>query len=424
MTDLRSSAVVLLLVGVLLLSSGAFAPLWTDTSSFDHAAEGSPALQLLWAMLYVVLAGLVVPHLGEIGAFLRFNRAMVLLVALCFFSAIWSEDPLLTLRKSLALTGTTLAGILLAWRYDLRDQVRLIATVLGIVALASLVAGIAFPSLFPATEFSATAWNGVFSHKNLLGRSMCLGTVAFLTLERRTLAETLFSFSGATLCFAMLLLSHSQTALLVLVAMVFLMGVAMFLRVEWRQALGSLMLSALASVPIAWIVAAHNTDIFALLGRDSTLTGRTRIWQLALLSIGRRPWLGYGYGAFWWVSRESRQALALLHYQTPHAHNAFLDLALQLGIVGLAAFLLLWLFAMLAAVHHLRSCTGQAAQWPLLCLTFAFLYSFSESSLPATNSLLWILFTAACVSTVRERQIQRQIVLRLRSLHAATASLR
>ena len=35
------------------------------------------------------------------------------------------------------------------------------------------------------------------------------------------------------------------------------------------------------------------------LGRSATLTGRTRIWQMSLDNIAQRPWLGYGFGAFW-----------------------------------------------------------------------------------------------------------------------------
>ncbi len=416
MRDIRSVAVVLFLVAVLLLSTGAFAPLWTDTTAHDQAIEGTPALQLLWAAVYAMVAALLVPYAPSILALLRANKLLLHLLALCVISATWSENPVVTLRKCIALVGTMALGLLLALRFDLRDQLRLIAAVLGLAALASLCAALFFPSSFPATEFSASAWNGVFSHKNLLGRSMCLGTIAFLSLERRSLAEYLLSFSGAALCFAMLLASHSQTALVVLLGMLLLMGLTSFLCAEWRQAVGALLLMIVGSVPIAWSLIAYRADWIALLGRNESFTGRTKIWDASLLSIAQRPWLGYGYGAFWWVAQQSRQALALIGYPTPHAHNGFLDIALQLGIFGLVAFAALWLLATFAALHQLRSTPGRAARWPLYCLVFAVLYSFSESSLLAANSLLWILFTAACISTARQRQIQLHIARRVRSL--------
>jgi O-antigen ligase len=38
---------------------------------------------------------------------------------------------------------------------------------------------------------------------------------------------------------------------------------------------------------------------FAILGKDATLTGRTKIWAAVMREIEDRPWLGYGYQAVW-----------------------------------------------------------------------------------------------------------------------------
>lgn len=415
MRDLRLTALAAFLVTLLLLSMGAFAPLWIEVSSHE-VVEGTPGLQLLWAGFYVIVALLLIPCAKTISVVLAENKSLALLLVLCLVSAAWFADPAVTLRKSAALIGTSLLGLLLALRFDLRGQLCLIAASLGIAAIASLIAALFFPSSFPATEFAPAAWNGIFSHKNLLGRSMCLGTLAFLSLERRGLQSYLLSFIGAAFCFAMLLASHSQTALIVLLAMLLLMAALKLFSCEWRRALGSALLLLVGCLPLVWIAIAQRSELAVLLGRNSTMTGRTRIWEVAALSIAQRPWLGYGYGAFWWVASESRQAIALIGYPTPHAHNGFLDLALQLGFVGLVAFAAVSLFAFIAAVHYLRSNPGREAQWPLLYLVFTVLYSFSESSLLAPNSLVWILFIASCASILRRRQVQRQIVRRIRTL--------
>ncbi len=73
---------------------------------------------------------------------------------------------------------------------------------------------------------------------------------------------------------------------------------------------------------------------------------RPRIWATAVEQIRKAPWLGHGFG---------REILApvfvpltpdALHPEVRHGHNLFLDQALQLGLVGAAAFTLL--FALLA----------------------------------------------------------------------------
>ncbi|UJB69157.1 O-antigen ligase family protein [Acaryochloris sp. 'Moss Beach'] len=70
-------------------------------------------------------------------------------------------------------------------------------------------------------------------------------------------------------------------------------------------------------------------------GKDPSLTGRTDLWVWALDDIGKRPWLGYGYGAFW---QDFSSKAALIRYaagwQVPSAHNGLLDLLLDLGILG------------------------------------------------------------------------------------------
>jgi O-antigen ligase len=393
-------------IAILLLSSGAFAPLWTNTTAHDVAIEGEPSMQILWAALYVIVLVLLIPYSRKVLRMVSANKSLALLLALCLASSAWSDNPFVTLRKSIAILGTTCVGLLLAVKFDLREQLRLVTITLGLAALASVIAALFFPTQFPATEFTPTAWNGVFSHKNLLGRSMCLGAVSFLCLPRGRLAQQLFSLAGFVFCLALLIAAHSQTALVVLVAMVLLILFTHLLLMEWRQSLGATLIALVASAPLVWTAFSHADSLMALLGRDASITGRTRIWQVAAMSLAQRPWFGYGYGAFWWVSTQSRQALAQLGYPTPNAHNGLLDLGLQLGFAGIIFFMAAWAFAVFSALRQLRCEVGRQARWPLLYLVFIALYSFTESSLLAPNSLLWILFVAACASIVRQRQAQ------------------
>jgi O-antigen ligase len=71
---------------------------------------------------------------------------------------------------------------------------------------------------------------------------------------------------------------------------------------------------------------------------------RPQIWERAAERVRASPWLGYGFG---------REILAadfipltpheIAHPELRHAHNAFIDVALQLGLVGLALLLALLL---------------------------------------------------------------------------------
>ena len=70
-------------------------------------------------------------------------------------------------------------------------------------------------------------------------------------------------------------------------------------------------------------------------GRDSTLTGRTGIWQ-TVLNEPINPLLGTGYASFWLGDRLQR--IWELYPNTPllQAHNGYIEVYLNLGLVGVA----------------------------------------------------------------------------------------
>jgi exopolysaccharide production protein ExoQ len=142
--------------------------------------------------------------------------------------------------------------------------------------------------------------------------------------------------------------------------------------------------------------------VYAALGKDATLTGRTELWEAVLGSIGQRAGLGYGYGAFWHTAAESESLFAAIGWRAWHAHNAFLDLWLNLGVLGVLLFTALFVWAATAALRRLRGGADAEAVWPLALLAFTLLTNLTESRLLEPNNLYWILFCAVvCAPALR-----------------------
>ena len=82
-------------------------------------------------------------------------------------------------------------------------------------------------------------------------------------------------------------------------------------------------------------------------GKDSTLTGRTHLWEEAIKSGAQTPILGHGYSAFWVPgNRKAEQLWSEFGVKARvgfHFHNVFLETFVELGIVGaaLVTFLIL-----------------------------------------------------------------------------------
>ncbi len=71
--------------------------------------------------------------------------------------------------------------------------------------------------------------------------------------------------------------------------------------------------------------------IVTLLGKDLTLTGRIGLWEMALELIREKPLFGWG--------NYRQGAILLRQYYYWYAHNLFLDILLEGGLVCMGAFL-------------------------------------------------------------------------------------
>ena len=75
---------------------------------------------------------------------------------------------------------------------------------------------------------------------------------------------------------------------------------------------------------------------FQVTGRDESLSGRDEVWSIVFVEGLKKPIFGSGYGAFW----KEGKGRELVHTWNPRqSHNAYLDLWVDLGIVGLVALI-------------------------------------------------------------------------------------
>jgi putative inorganic carbon (HCO3(-)) transporter len=146
---------------------------------------------------------------------------------------------------------------------------------------------------------------------------------------------------------AVLMITQSRSAWIGAVA-----GVAVVVSVRWRPARWILLAAILvvayglvSSGPreaVASLFPATGADELESLSSTVTFEGRLEIWKLALHCVQDFPVVGCGLGAF----RKVVQLFYPLFLRSPdvdiaHAHNLFLQVALDLGLPGLIAYLAL-----------------------------------------------------------------------------------
>ena len=391
----------------LLLTTDAIFPLIGLDPSTAGVVEqtndsGSLLKQVVFMSLYVLWGAVLLRRVGLVTV-LRQVPLVWVVVGFVGASVLWSVDPTLSARRWVAFAGTATFGVYLGACWSRLQLVRLFVATGVIAIVASFLATLVIPDLAMLYDGRGVAWNGIFGHKNELGRFMAwtLFTAWLLRRASSSPRERLLALLVAVGAAALIVLSESKTALVVAVVMLGMVPAQRAAQTLRRQ--GPLLLTGVGAITgavavVAATLAADNwAALTGLLGRDATLTGRTYIWKAVLESIAERPWIGYGYSAFWGgigspataVWAKTGRLLDGLHVS--HAHNGLLDLVLQVGIVGAAAYLVLVGATLVWSLRSLRTSGATSeALLPLGFLVFLLIYNSIESRTIQQNSFLWV----------------------------------
>jgi len=143
-----------------------------------------------------------------------------------------------------------------------------------------------------------------------------------------------------------------------------------------------------------------------------TLDGRLEIWSRALYGIQDFPFTGMGMNTFRTVV-PALYPLFLIgpEFDIAHAHNTWLQVALDLGLPGLVAYIAVWLITLKLLLDVRR-----VANDPLLratsigmlgCLAGYFVYSLLDTvALGARPGFLWWMLLALAIATWKLARVE------------------
>lgn len=396
----------------------------TTPEGFDYSAlttndmptSGSAVSRLQWLGLIGLGAAFLLWRGGLAWLLLRWlNPFLVAFVILAVASTLWSIEPGVTLRRMIRVAAILLslgAMVLVAWHPRRFQQV--LRPIVTALLVGSLLFGLAFPHLAIHSEAAselAGAWRGLTNHKNSLGTLACLGLIFWLHAGLARETRLLTALCGALLATACLLLSRSSTALVTgaftCIFLLMLLRSPKGLR-RWMPWLTALFAAVLLAYSLAVLRLVPGlevllTPITAITGKDLTFTGRTEIWAIVIEQIRSHPWLGSGYGAYWIGPVHGSPAyemVRLLYFYPGSAHNGYLDIANDLGGVGLVVLLGYLVVHVAQCLQLLKIDRNQAALYLAIFFQQA-VNNLSESHWLNVTTLSMVVMTAASVSLSR-----------------------
>lgn len=321
------------------------------------------------------------------------SLALLLLVLWAALSVLWSVDAAATLQRVIAVLAALLAAVGLVVRFDALSLVRITTAATGIGTGLSLLLYLAGDPL----AVSEIGVRGAFAHKNVLGQVTAIQLVLGFCLLQQRGGDRALGLASLALGLPCLVLAQSATAI---AATAVGAGALILLQVLASARLPAFAKPAvLLGAVLAGAVALVSADaLLGLLGRDYTFTGRNLIWEFTLDRWAERPWQGYGFRAFWTAAYNAGELQANFYSRYDHAHSGYLQVLLDLGLIGLG-LLLAWIA--LVSLHAARNLDlpgvpAWAALWAALIL-----YSMSEAIFLAPNGFTWFALTLGGLCVTR-----------------------
>ncbi|MBI3515432.1 MAG: O-antigen ligase family protein, partial [Proteobacteria bacterium] len=391
------------LIAAVLLQQAAFIPLPEELmdleaplDAFGNAADPARSNPLNFGLTLaclVILGILSLARLRALVATIKQNPLVAATVVLALASVLWSFDPALSLRRA----GTYSLGVLLALylvqRLSFEAIVRLVALSITLPAVGSLIYAVLVPDLaYMQSPGLAGSLRGVYSHKNQLANVMALGVMLQLYLALTT-GHRLRHLALAAFQAFLVLQAHSASFTVSLGLFVGVLALYRFGRFSHQLAMLAILAGTTFVIALGIAAIQSPDEIFGLLGRDATLTGRTVLWPTLPAVIAEHPVLGWGYAAFWQSSNEAMLRIwAQVGWQPPHAHNGLLEVAIDFGLVGVVLAVAIMVRFAIDAVRATRLDAGYKGwvYWSIIAYTV--FNNTVEITLLRTQEFAWFTF--------------------------------
>ena len=327
---------------------------------------------------------------------------LVGLAALAALSTAWSDHPMLTLRRSALLLLSTLFAIYLGERYSLEEQAQLLAQIFCDMIVAIFIFYLIAPPYVIDYVSHPGAWKGLSAYKNAFGQYMAIAVLLLLLVRFRQFDWLRYGFLIAAV--GLLYLAKSAASLFCTVLIVALMPLWRLVRVKRKQRPAVYAAVAILLASGMYLLTAHTDRVFYMLGRNSSLTGRTQLWGAAWDAIMKRPLLGYGFESFWAsLQGEALDVRIGAGWLAQRSDNGYLDLGLGLGMVGIVLFLFVFAQSLARSIDYLKSKSQAIGLWPISYLCFFLLHNMSESTLLTRGDFPSVVFAMVTTSLALSR---------------------
>ena len=312
--------------------------------------------QVVYLFLFFSSLIILSKRFDKILSLIRSEKYLSLFIVLCLLSAVWSDYPFLSFKRSFQLFVMFLVITAALTNIEPKILLKQLKIVVSIYLFYNLYACRFIPA---AIDPVFGTWRGIEVQKNWLAQNSLycfLSSIAFFNFDKTRYAK-FYDIVIILISVLIIYKAHSSTNLIAVVIIVF-MGIVFQIESIFnnlgigRSILGLMFLFILTFSGIFLI---FSSEIFGLIpgyfGKDTTLSGRVDIWDFVWNDIEKQFLLGYGFATYW-IMGSSRIEIFASYFEgfmVNSAHNGYLEIILQLGFFGFIFFL----FPVIAYIYRM-----------------------------------------------------------------------
>lgn len=375
-------------------------------------------LATIIALLAAIGVAVLVIRREELSLLRFAPTSLVGFLLLALLSLLWTTSRSGTMTGWLTLLGFTIIAVTIGHVRDTLQTVRalgdtlrwLLAVSLGLELLSGVLLDLPFTAIGIEGNLALGGpIQGIFGTRNMLGFVAVVALITFVIEWRTQSINRVVGMCSVALGGFLALLSASPTVV-VLAAVVGVATTALTIvrhtpahrRVSVQWILGALVAVALA------VALGLRHLIIRLLDAGSDFSTRADLWNAILDYVAQRPTTGYGWFGSW---TGGQYPIPYINYQLADHHqsalNAYFDVLLQLGWLGLSLFLILGGVAIVRSwlVASVRRSVVYA--WtPLLLVTLGVESMFESFTLTGAG---WVLLVLCALRAGQSRSWRQNI---------------
>jgi exopolysaccharide production protein ExoQ len=387
--------------------------------------EGDTVSRFTWIFLLLGGLYLLIKHRAKALALLKhFNPFIIAFLGLATLSVLWSIEPDVTLRRVyrfVTVLVVCMAFTVQGWHRKRYQNVA--RALLTAILVASVIFVLVAPQYAVQAQLASElkgAWRGITETKNNLGPlasdALLLWLHAWLSKESKPVTAAL----GLSLSLLVLIKTRSDDSILASAFgapfMLLLLRPAGTLRRYMPYIVGLFaVVICVYALAVLHLISGSDTllsPVTLLTGKSLTFSNRTAIWAILEAHIRLHPWLGTGYGAYWYDSPNSpsQEMVRSLYFYPTEGHNGYLDVINDTGYVGFGLLIAYFISYLRQSLYVMRHDKYQAGLYLTLIFT-AFLSDLSEShwfNVLQIGFLMMTLATAALAKSYLQARAGRQ----------------